>query len=82
MQQLRTTCNKVHEFPLPKFKIGQKVKMISDDGYHHRFRVGDATVITGIATFLVDPCDEVEYLTEFGFGYIREARLEAVDPKV
>jgi hypothetical protein len=72
------TCHKEHAFPVPRFSPGQKVKLVSDDGFHHKDKVGQTTTILGIEEYLVEPCDEVEYETEFGFGLIREGRLEPV----
>lgn len=76
--RLCTTCGKTHNFPVPKFGIGQKVKLISDAGFHHKDKVGCEAVIEGIITLWVDPCDEVEYRTSFGDGAILESRLKAV----
>lgn len=73
-----TTCGKTHDFPVPKFTIGQKVKLISDAGFHHKDKVGSDAVIEGILTMWVDPCDEVEYRTSFGDGAVLESRLVAV----
>ena len=73
-----TTCGKVHDFPEPKFQRGQTVRIIRDNGYHHRDKVGYEVVILSAAEFLAMPCDEMEYRTSLGFGYIKESRLAAV----
>jgi hypothetical protein len=75
--KLCTTCGKVHAFPAPKFTAGQRVRLVSDAGYHHTDKVGQVTTIIRVVTFLVDPCDKVEYETGFGHGNILECRLEA-----
>lgn len=76
--KLCTACGKVHDFPVPKFLPGQRVRVISDAGYHHRDKVGEVTTIVSVPSFLVEPCDPVEYETELGFGMILEKRLEGV----
>lgn len=78
-EKLCVVCGKTHSFPMLKFAVGQKVKLIpSERGSNHWARVGEMTVITGVNDFLRAPCDEPEYDTEFGFGSIMEHRLEAV----
>ena len=76
-----TECDELHDFPVPKFAIGQRVRIIeSARGYHHKDRVGDEFTIGGIQTFLVMPCDEVEYfLQELARGAVLESRLEPAD---
>ena len=69
-------CGKIHDFPKPQFFVGQKVKLVSDDGFHHRDKVGQVITIFGVASFMVAPCDPVEYETSLGHGFIRECRLE------
>jgi hypothetical protein len=73
-----TECDSVHAFPVPKFRTGQKVRIVSD-GYNHKGSIGKETKIISVATALVMPCDSIEYVTTMGFGYLKESRLEAVE---
>lgn len=65
--------------PIPKFKVGDCVRLVSNDGgYHHTDRIGQMCEIMDIVP---DPIplpghgSEHEYATSFGFGLIRESRL-------
>ena len=73
-----TECGETHAFPVPKFKVGQEVRLVSGYGFNHNDRVGQVTRIVAVESLLVMPCDDVQYRTEFGFGSIREDRLEPV----
>jgi len=77
-QRFCSECGQVHDFRVPKFCIGQRVRLVSEYGLNHYDKVGKETVITGIGGFASMPSDEVEYCTEFGFGMIMESRLESV----
>lgn len=71
-----TECGKEHDYPEPEFRPHQRVTVVNADGYHHRDKVGCECAIIEVATFLVMPCDEVEYRTSFGHGFIKESRLK------
>jgi hypothetical protein len=71
-------CHVTHAFSSPKFSVGQRVRVVSGDGYNHKDKVGQETIIVAVVTLMEVPCDEVEYITDMGFGTIRESRLEAV----
>lgn len=65
---------------IPKFQVGDLVRLVSNaGGYHHKDRIGQTCEILGIVP---DPMPtthnglEYEYATSFGFGLIREDRLE------
>lgn len=72
-----TECGKAHAFPIPKFMFGQQIRMVSDSGYHHKDKVGQIATILEVESFLVMPCDRVEYKTTFGLGNILEDRLSS-----
>jgi hypothetical protein len=73
-----TVCGTTHAFPTPKFHVGDVVRVVSPDGFHHTRAVGKTCRILRVETFLAMPCDEAEYATTLGFGCLRESRLEKV----
>ena len=71
-------CKQIHAFRIPRFQVGQRVRLISGNGFHHQDKIGQETVIEGLNTSCLEPCDEPEYFTMLGPGSVLESRLIAI----